>query len=423
MDENVRRDDSMSMMGIRHTSRREFIRRLALIGASGLLPGSPAQCQRTRVAPSYETFTAKLVKEFKDAYLLAVSPDNRKICLYFTKNPIDKFTGNGGEWTYEGGPSKGGRSAIEVIEMGSWRSRCSVRLRHAASMASFFVESNLLYASGDVIPGTNGSVQHILIDLDTQAVTEHLETWTLQGPSRLYYALYDGVLLGTESVFDVFAHQESIIRATLPDYRETARAPYSVAQKHEIASPSWVVTSGDRKTVVYDGDHMLTCRRTEDLSLIWSQSVGPEFGLGPTFLSITPDASKVAAAVLDTSEVSKQKNFYIGVHQGSDGRLINKLQLNGHEGIALSPDGSVLAVGRTVPVTRGGYTLTAELFDTVSGRRIAALEHDRFAHIDLARFSGFGWQGLQFTGDGKYLITSTVDRTRVWALVRRSPGP
>jgi hypothetical protein len=34
---------------------------------------------------------ARLVKEFKNSYLLDISPDGTKVCLFFTRNPTRSF--------------------------------------------------------------------------------------------------------------------------------------------------------------------------------------------------------------------------------------------------------------------------------------------------------------------------------------------
>jgi WD40 repeat protein len=358
------------------------------------------------------TLKIRLAKEFRDAYLLAVAPDSQKICLYFAENPIDKFTFQGGKWTYEGGPSKQGNEALEVIDIDSWRALCSVTLRQRPSRGSFFADSQVLYVATDPIASTAGLTQHVVIDLQTRNVTEHLQKSSLH---ESYYALAEQTLLGTESVVDAFARYESLTRTSLPDYRDVVRVPFSPAHKRENG-PSWVVTSSDRKTVLYGVDHTLVCRRTEDLEIIWTRQIEREFEYGVMFLAITPDGSRVAASVLDTVYVPRQRKFYIAVYDGKDGRQLARLPLNGLEGIALSPDGNVLAVGKTAVVKGVGSVLTAELYEIATGRRVAVVEDDRFSRLDLAHFGGFGWNGIQFSSDGKYLITSITGHTKVWAL-------
>jgi WD40 repeat protein len=97
---------------------------------------------------------------------------------------------------------------------------------------------------------------------------------------------------------------------------------------------------------------------------------------------------------------------------------LSRLPLKGDAGIAISPDGKRLAVGERIDQTDEAE-LAVSIWDRLTGVRLARIVHD---HLRADRGdwvnSHFGIQGIQFTSDGKYLITSGT-RTRVWDL---APG-
>jgi hypothetical protein len=67
--------------------RRRFLEGCAALAAASLLKG-----QGQSENPGATPLQPKLVKEFRNAYLMAVSPDGAKVCLYFTKHPLMTFT-------------------------------------------------------------------------------------------------------------------------------------------------------------------------------------------------------------------------------------------------------------------------------------------------------------------------------------------
>jgi hypothetical protein len=254
-------------------------------------------------------------------------------------------------------------------------------------------------------------------------VVERLENSTLGEPHNYYYALQDSVLLAAEWALEpvtgmregrAFSHGRSLIRVGLPEFNELARVPYSLRANLGDMGPTTLVVSDDKKTFVYGLDRLIVCRNTEDLSVRWTHEIDREFGYAPEDFSITPDGDRVAAVVLDTSYFKNQRNFYIGIYAGADGKELTRVRANGSRGMALSPDGRVLAIGREYSAVGRGAVLVAELVDIGSGRLLAALEHDRWTTgADLVHATGLG---LQFTPDGRHLITDITGLVKVWSL-------
>jgi hypothetical protein len=206
----------------------------------------------------------------------------------------------------------------------------------------------------------------------------------------------------------------------LPDYQEIARASFTIGKEPEpLGHDTDVVVSADRTLLGYGADHTIVCRRTETLEVIWSRQVEPEY-FGAVRLAISANGSRVAAAVLDTTFIEQQRHYYIGIFEGKDGAEVARLPLNGGAGIAISPDGRMLAVGERLDPPAGSKEtqLVVSIFDVASGQRIDTVIHDRF-RIGRGEWvnSHFGVAGIQFSSDGKNLITSGT-HTKIWELSR-----
>lgn len=116
---------------------------------------------------------------------------------------------------------------------------------------------------------------------------------------------------------------------------------------------------------------------------------------------------------VETWDFSSQKEFYVAVLRGSDGSLHAKVEVNGEAGIALSPDGRVLAVSVRPPHDDRKNTVVPEvrLFDVATGASFATLTHAPVPEENAPISQPL----LQFTPDGRYLVTSGYE-TRVWRM-------
>jgi WD40 repeat protein len=103
------------------------------------------------------------------------------------------------------------------------------------------------------------------------------------------------------------------------------------------------------------------------------------------------------------------------VYNGTDGRPIAKLPLNGDQGLAVSPDGKSLAVGKRLRKAKD-IDLLVEIYDIASGQLVATGTHDQ---VPPGRFQNLNGvfdndNGLRFTSDGEYLITSGNNKIKFW---------
>lgn len=102
------------------------------------------------------------------------------------------------------------------------------------------------------------------------------------------------------------------------------------------------------------------------------------------------------------------------VYDVASGRLIRTLDIDARGGLAFSPDGRLLVVGTssTQSTGFGGIRVKAiaVIYDFESARELARVEHPWFKTSPGMRGE---LTGLEFSADGRYLITSTHD-VRVW---------
>jgi hypothetical protein len=107
-------------------------------------------------------------------------------------------------------------------------------------------------------------------------------------------------------------------------------------------------------------------------------------------------------------------DFYIEILSGDSGTPIVRWRKNPGDGLALSPDGKLLAVADLVEV---GNDLepTVHLYEVPSGREIGTAVHDR---VSRTRRLGATLHGsaLGFTDDGKYLVTGNSYKVKIWQM-------
>lgn len=370
------------------------------------------------------------LKRFQDTQFLAVSPDSTRLCLYRFQHPETGLRA----WSYDGGTSTKKDDVLQVMELQTGKLVYATQLRTMVESLSFFADGGRLYAETMSMSNTDNSRisvrQRAVIDLATHELMERLSQ-----DRNLYIALGGESLLGHHTDQGLYSIRRStdqastLVLANLPEYKEVAREPFAVAQESgHYGRPrafgdgmhwgydTMPVVSGDKKTVAYGTGHYLVCRRANDLGLLWKRIIEPEY-FGVWLVDLTPDAKTVVAAVIGGSSMADRDRFYVGVYSGADGSAIAKLPLNGFGGISISPDGKLLAVSQQVVLTDGKAEPTVNIYEIASGSQIGRVSHPA---VSISGFgnSGKAAIGSRFTPDGRYLITSGVSDTMVWALTR-----
>jgi WD40 repeat protein len=378
------------------TTRRCFLRGLLSVPTGAWLSGKEIKLR------------LRLIKQFANSTLKDVSPDGKNICLYFTKNRVAAFTLQDGESAGESLSGNLSSDVLQVLDTDAWKPVYSTRLRAFALVASFSADGRQLYVqTGPFRESGTVQSQQVMIDLHTGEINRS----TKYGLG-VFNAIGNGMLLGTENP----KHDETLIVKAASDSRELKRERLSRAEG-PYRERAGLAFSADRGIVVYSTDQTVICRRTVDLGVLWVRPVEPEFGL-PWKMAISADGGTIAAALIDSKWTNTQGRAHVIVLNGKNGALLTRFPLNGQGAVALSHDGSLVAVG-TSATEKGSkdILLYVDIFDISSGQQVSRQLH---ARVLPGRFQnlvgGFSATGLCFTSDGKYLISDAYDSTKVWKL-------
>jgi hypothetical protein len=343
-----------------------------------------------------------LAKEIKDAVLLAISPDDRRICLWFTKTT----------------KAKADSSLIVVLEIGTWKEIYSTRLPGEPMGFSFFLGGDALYGVTEprALARKLSDRKSLVIDLRTGEVDQQAAPVT---PDIAYYSAFSrGVLIGIRG-------PREIVRAEWPSFRELASIQVDGRRRGGLS------LSGDRQRLIHVGDQSLVCRRTDDFGIVWIRKIDASINMGATlrgqdvpgaslsvaYSSSSADGGIVALGARRVKDSDAPLSFYIEILDGKDGGVVSRWPENPGDGIALSPDGKLLAIAS---LEQSPYVIEAvvNIHDVPSGKKVATAIHDRVSsnrRLGVMHSHGFG-----FTPDGDYLITANSNRVKIWRVDRDS---
>ena len=392
-------------------------RRAFLLSSSPLIAAAAtAESQINETSdrgPARSVRELRLAKEFKDAYLRAVSPDGKNVCAYFTRHPNTIFTLRRGEkGRIQGGNPK--EEHLAVFRTVSWETVYSGQFVAPPGIADFFAGSSVLYMEFAIIPGNLNEGRRMTLDLATGLVEQRVQTRRPGDVATGYRALDGNALLGIETSSSPYRHN-ALLRAMLPDYKEVLRVPFAPSGKEPDGYETFPFVSSDRASFVYAFGHTIVCRRTKDLAILWTAEIEKEL-FGTRTLAISADGGRAAVAVIDTDLWDRQRRFYVAVYDGKDGTLVSRIPVNGDQGLAVSPDGESLAVAKRIP-QGGDVRLVVDIYQVTSGKLVATATHDRVPSGRDQILNGqfdHAENGLQFTPDGRFLVTSGNNRVKVW---------
>jgi len=356
----------------------------------------------------------RVVRELKDAYLRSISPDGKKFCVYFTKHPNTIFRlRQGGKGQVEAGNSKEERLA--VIQTESWETVYSGQFAGAPATADFLAESSALYLELAVIPG-NPNESRMTLDLAGGRREPRVHVHQPGEIAKGYRALDDNALLGVETSSSPYKH-DALLRTLLPDYEDVKRVAFADPVGAEPDGyESFPVIAAGRGGIVYAFGHTIVSRRAKDLGVSWAAQLDKRL-FGARTLAISASGGRVAAAVVDTPLWDRQREFYVTVYDGRDGTPVTRIEVNGDQGLAISPDGESLAVAKRFQRGRD-IDLIVEIYEIASGQLLARGAHDRVPPGRYRNLNGVldHENGLQFTSDGRYLVTSGNNRVKIWGV-------
>src|SRR6266446_9942709 len=352
---------TMTMKTGSRISRRRFLEQCGEATALVLVIDQYGSGQATSAGTAKVQF--KLVKEIKDAFYRAVSPDSRRICLCFTRKPVGRVilgvTGN--QRTVSHDPP--GPFAVAVVELGSWKEIYSAPLLGDTGLFSFFMDGDTLY--GETVslrfPVTRESM---LIDLRTGSVEKPQKAYDKES-TGYYSALKDHILIGVKG-------DRELVQVEWPSFREVVRITVE-------GNVSVFRLTADRKHLIHLVDQSLVCRRVEDFGVVWTRQIDPDIDLkakdsrwsdpekaphlADAAYCISADGNRVAVAPGQASDVGKPGRFYLEILNGKDGTPVVRWSKDRHDGIEFSPDGRLLALAELADSKSVDLEPTVHVYD------------------------------------------------------------
>src|SRR5262249_7797775 len=131
-------------------------------------------------------------------------------------------------------------------------------------------------------------------------------------------------------------------------YATRTRKPKLKIGNLEQSSDYDFSVSDSRKVLAYSFDDVLVCRSTENLQVLWTRNIEEEMRAYKIVLN--SNGKYVAAACVDTGFFlslqpgKRPTKFFVAIYEGSTGKELSRVSIAGTEGIALSPNGDLLAV-------------------------------------------------------------------------------
>ena len=383
-------------------SRRDLARLFApLLARLAPLPIRNAVAQPSNRAK----LKMSLAQEFARSSVKAISPDGKKLCVE--------------DWSEHGYP-------LRVLEIGSWRSIYNGHFQSRTLSVGFFGDSRalLVQALGSIgkeacgVGKGNCAQLETVIELRGGEHTERMLPINVN-QGETYWPLGAGVVLDAHREGNHY-RTETLALVEFPALREILKVQYAPKPREpkrrkgnfELSNDFGLGVSDNRGVVAYSFDHTLLCRRTEDLGVLWTRQIEPR--LNAYKVVVSARGSHVAAAISDGGFTPfEQRVSYIAVYSGETGRDVARLPQSGTEGIALSPDGDLIAVVAREPGKKGEVVPTVHIYETLSGRELASIAHDRVQSV-RRQFLESGCT-VAFTSDGQHLVTSGL-ATKVWRM-------
>ena len=346
-----------------------------------------------------------LAQELAQSSVKAISPDGKKLCVE--------------DWSEHGYP-------LRVLEIGSWQSVYNGHFQSRSLSAGFFGDSRALLVQalgslGKEACGVGkGNCEQLETVVDLRS-GEHMERMLPLDANQgdTYWPLSAGVVLDAHREGNPY-RMETLALVEFPGLREILKVQYATKPREpkrrkgnfELSNDFGFEVSDNRKVLAYSFDHTLLCRRTEDLRVLWARQIEPH--LNAYKVVISARGTHVAAAIADGGfTASDQRVSYIAIYNGETGGEMVRLPRSGTEGIALSPNGDLIAVVAREPGKKGEVVPTVHSYETLSGRELASVAHDR-VKSGRRQFLEAGCT-VAFTSDGQYLVTSGMT-TKVWRI-------
>lgn len=356
---------------------------------------------------------ASVAKDLRFFRVLALSNDGRRMALLATspgsaRTSIEKAPVNRKAVTPKS-------NRIQVVDTHTWvRLGESQNSGNSTTNVSFFADSQSIYCESV----KSGTLIREILGPDMQTVLgDKVPFWDDTGRHTSLVALSGHHLLGLEMSIDFGTEAISLVSAE--GWATVKRV--ALFQKLEASNKRARITGAhlslDRRFFAQAIDMDVLFRSSADLALAWRRKWAP--GWSPIRLGVSVTGEFVAVGLEQSSHRANEHPGAVTVVAGRDGSIINHFRVDGIEGVAISPDGKLVAVGERIQLdeTVGDTQITVNIYDASSGNLVAKLEHDRLRVAPGRGADGSlsYYNGLHFTPDGSRLISSGL-HTKVWKL-------
>ncbi len=329
------------------------------------------------------------IHKFKNTGAWVVSPDGSKMVME--------------EWNKRG--------HLRLVDISSGKNLNTYELKPRPLFVEFFKDGQaLFYESFDL-------EQAGVLDLRTGKLTTRNRDDSISPYFRdSSNSVHDRILLKRHS-FNRPAITDELVQVEFPSFKEIMKVPYAIGPREPPPSeddPAYPASqfdyeiSDDRNIIAYSYDHVLVCRRTKDLKVLWTRKFRPP--LRAWAIAIAPNGKYVAADISDTPLIVEKKG-YVSIFETETGTELARVSVKHMDlWFAVSPNGNLLATSEIKWISsKGKAQCIVHLYDVQSGRELASVLHDEFKSRRNSDFT------IDFTPDGRYLITSGIN-TKIWKL-------
>ena len=261
-----------------------------------------------------------------------------------------------------------------------------------------------------------------------------VQTWDLQtNEVKRLSDLFPGVRdpwrfrpVSQELVIGFTDRSRRLVKLNLKEQKEEARVPAGAPDckcKRCTEESDVVMWSASRRLLVHGTwircgsgagrEGPVLVRRAEDLRVEAVTQIPA--GLVPSAIAMSADEKCVVVGAFTDD---RREDGVVLVYDVATGKLLRRLGVDGRYGVAVSPDGGMLAAARKVLDKRGEeMRVEVELVDFRTGEELAVA---KFPWVKVPRMepwvAGLHW--LAFSPDGKELIASRYHDTRIWRIQR-----
>ena len=225
--------------------------------------------------------------------------------------------------------------------------------------------------------------------------------WRVSAP--IFSPLADNALIG------VMQEAGEIIVVTWPELELVRKEKYG-------AWAGLVRLDAARRVCLNLADDELVCRDATDLRVRWTIGGTGGRSSGPGYF-VSPDGS-CAAFVRRCADCDRTDSWLCAIVECENGKRVGELRVPYRpECGALSKGGSILALGELAWREGGAHDQIVRLYSVADGSEVASTVHASLPPMRSSLLVGAFPDGVHFTADGRYLVTTGFEKTRIWEVL------